>query len=160
MQAAAAIREPAIRLDEPVRSLLRQKGHAVWSVTPDATVLDAVQHMSEKHVGCLLVLAGGHLTGIVTERDYARKVILQGRNSQLTRVRDIMSMPVLFVREDDSLEHAMELMTTRRIRHLPVMRNDDLVGVVSIGDMVRWILEAQGKTIRQLQGYIDGNYPG
>jgi CBS domain-containing protein len=116
--------------------------------------------MSEKHVGCLLVLAGGHLTGIVTERDYARKVILQGRNSQLTRVRDIMSMPVLFVREDDSLEHAMELMTTRRIRHLPVMRNDDLVGVVSIGDMVRWILEAQGKTIRQLQGYIDGNYPG
>jgi CBS domain-containing protein len=159
MQATAAIREPAVRLDEPVRSLLRHKGNAVWSVTPDATVLEAIQRMSDKHIGCLLVLAGGHLTGIVTERDYARKVVLQGRSSQHTRVRDIMSMPVLFVREDDGLDHAMQLMTTRRLRHLPVMRGDDIVGVLSIGDLVRWILEAQEKTIRQLQGYIDGTYP-
>ena len=159
MQAAAMLREPAVRLDEPVRSLLRQKGHAVWSTTPDATVYEAIQKMSEKHVGCLLVLAGGHLTGVVTERDYARKVVLQGRSSQHTRVRDIMSMPVLFVREEDGLDHAMQLMTTRRIRHLPVMRADDIVGIVSIGDMVRWILEAQEKTIRQLQGYINGDYP-
>ena len=159
MQVATALREPSIRFDEPVRSLLRQKGSAVWSINPDATVYEAIHMMSERHVGCLLVLSGGRLTGIVSERDYARKVVLMGRASHQTRVRDIMSKPVLFVREDDTLDDAMRLMTARRLRHLPVLRGEDVVGVISIGDVVSWVLDSQQQTIRQLQGYINGDYP-
>ena len=106
------------------------------------------------------MLSGGHLTGIVTERDYARKVVLMGRASQQTRVRDIMTKPVLFVREDDTLDDAMRLMTARRLRHLPVLNGDDVVGVISIGDLVSWLLDAQHQTIQHLQGYINGTYPG
>src|SRR3569832_2033614 len=106
MQAAFALSEPAVRFDEPVRSLLRKKAPALWSISPEATVYEAIQMMSEKHIGCLLVLTGGHLTGILTERDYARKVVLMGRASQQTRVREIMTKPVLFVREEDTLDGA------------------------------------------------------
>jgi len=160
MQVAFALSEPSVRFDEPVRSLLRKKSPVVWSISPEGTVYEAIHLMSEKHIGCLLVLSGGHLTGIVTERDYARKVVLMGRASQQTRVRDIMTKPVLFVHEHDTLDDAMRLMTTRRLRHLPVLNGDDVVGVVSIGDLVSWLLEVQQKTIRQLQGYIEGSYPG
>src|SRR5215213_1442620 len=112
MQVSMALSEPSVRFDEPVRSLLRKKSAGknspdVWSISPEATVYEAIQMMSEKHIGCLLVLTGGHLTGIVTERDYARKVVLMGRASQQTRVRDIMTKPVLFVRQDDTLDSAM-----------------------------------------------------
>lgn len=160
MQVAIALSEPSVRFEEPVRSVLRKKSPVVWSISPEATVYEALHLMSEKHIGCLLVLSGGHLTGIVTERDYARKVVLMGRASQQTRVRDIMTKPVLFIREEDTLDDAMRLMTSRRLRHLPVLNGDDVVGVLSIGDLVSWLLEAQQRTIRQLQGYIDGSYPG
>jgi CBS domain-containing protein len=159
MQATARLHENSIRLDEPVRSLLRQKDSELWSISADATVYDAIKMMSEKHVGCLLVLSGKQLSGIVTERDYARKVVLQGRASNQTHVRDIMTNPVLFVRQDDTLDHAMRLMTNRRIRHLPVLDGEQLAGIVSIGDLVRWLVEAQQQTIRQLQEYIEGAYP-
>jgi CBS domain-containing protein len=155
-----ALSEPSVRLDEPVRSLLRKKSPVVWSISPEGSVYEAIQLMSEKHVGCLLVLSGGHLTGIVTERDYARKVVLMGRASQQTRVREIMSKPVLFVREDDTMDGAMRLMSSRRLRHLPVLNGDDVVGVISIGDLVSWLLDAQQQTIQQLKGYINGSYPG
>ena len=160
MQVAFALSEPSVRFDEPVRSLLRKKSPVVWSISPEGTVYEAIHLMSEKHIGCLLVLSGGHLTGIVTERDYARKVVLMGRASQQTRVRDIMTKPVLFVREDDTLDDARRLMTARRLRHLPVLNGDDVVGVISIGDLVSWLLDAQHQTIQHLQGYINGTYPG
>ena len=160
MQAAYALSEPAVRFDEPVRSILRKKGPALWSISPEGTVYEAIQLMSEKHIGCLLVLSGGHLTGIVTERDYARKVVLMGRASQQTRVRDIMTKPVLFVRESDTMDDAMRLMTSRRLRHLPVLHGDDVVGVISIGDLVSWMIDTQNQTIEHLRGYINGSYPG
>lgn len=160
MHAAMTLSEPSVRFDEPVRSLLAKKSPAVWSISPEGSVYEAIQLMSEKHIGCLLVLSGGHLTGIVTERDYARKVVLMGRASQQTRVREIMTNPVLFVREADTLDSAMRLMTTRRLRHLPVLHDDEVVGVVSIGDLVSWLIDAQQQTIEQLRGYINGSYPG
>ncbi len=159
MQVSMTMSEPSIRFDEPVRSLLRKKAPAVWSISPEATVFEAIQMMSEKHIGCLLVLSGGHLTGIVTERDYARKVVLMGRASQQTRVRDIMTKPVLFVREDDTLDSAMRLMTSRRLRHLPVLHDDEVVGVISIGDLVSWLIDSQQHTIDHLRSYISGSYP-
>lgn len=159
MQATATLHESSVQFDEPVRSLLRQKDSALWSISADATVYEAIQVMSEKHIGCLLVLSGGRLSGIVTERDYARKVVLQGRASHQTHVRDIMSKPVQFVREDETLGHAMRLMTTRRIRHLPVFNCEEVTGIISIGDLVRWLVDAQQRTIRQLQDYIVGSYP-
>jgi CBS domain-containing protein len=165
MQVSMTLSEPSVRFDEPVRSLLRKKASAkhspdVWSISPEATVYEAIQLMSEKHIGCLLVLSGGHLTGIVTERDYARKVVLMGRASQQTRVRDIMTKPVLFVREEDTLDGAMRLMTSRKLRHLPVLHDDDVVGVISIGDLVGWLIDTQQQTIEHLRGYISGSYPG
>jgi CBS domain-containing protein len=160
MQAVLTQAEPSVRFDEPVRSLLRKKSPVVWSISPEGTVYEAIQLMSEKHIGCLLVLSGGHLTGIVTERDYARKVVLMGRASQQTRVREIMTKPVLFVREEDTLDSTMRLMTSRRLRHLPVLHNDDVTGILSIGDLVSWMIDAQQQTIDQLRGYINGSYPG
>ena len=157
MQVAIALTEPSVRFDEPVRSLLRKKSPVVWSISPEGTVYEAIELMSEKHIGCLLVLSGGRLTGIVTERDYARKVVLKGRASQQTRVREIMTKPVLFVRESDTMDDAMRLMTTRRLRHLPVLNGDDVVGVISIGDLVSCLLDVQHQTIQHLQGYIEGS---
>lgn len=159
MQATATLRETSIRYDEPVRSLLRQKETPLWTISADATVFEALQIMSDRHIGCLLVLSSGLLTGIVTERDYARKVALQGRASHQTRVRDIMSKPVLYVHIDDSLKHAMRLMTNRRIRYLPVFEGDDLIGIVSMGDLVRRLVDSQEWTIRHLESYIEGAYP-
>jgi len=155
-----ALSEPSGRFEEPVRSLLGKKSPVVWSISPEGTVYQAIQLMSEKHIGCLLVLSGGHLTGIVTERDYARKVVLMGRSSQQTHVRDVMTKPVLFVREDDTLDGVMRLMTSRRLRHLPVLRNDEVVGLVSMGDLVSWLIDAQHQTIEHLRNYINGSYPG
>jgi CBS domain-containing protein len=159
MPATATLREPGLRFDEPVRSLLRQKGSVVWSIAPDATVYQAIEMMSDKRIGCLLVMVGGRLSGIVSERDYARKVILMGRSSQQTQVREIMSKPVLYVTPEQTLDDAMRLMTTRRIRHLPVLEGETVLGLLSIGDLLNWILTAQQHTIRQLHNYIAGQYP-
>jgi CBS domain-containing protein len=136
--------------------LLDHKGHEVHAVAAGASVIDAIRSMADNHVGALLVMEGNRLTGIVSERDYARKVVLQGRSSATTAVRDIMSAPVVTAKPDDTVDHAMRLMTDRRIRHLPVLQGDKVVGVVSIGDLVRSIIDAQRSTIEALQSYIQG----
>jgi CBS domain-containing protein len=136
--------------------LLDHKGHEVHGVAAGASVIDAIRSMADNHVGALLVMEGSRLAGIVSERDYARKVVLQGRSSATTAVREIMSAPVVTAAPDDTVEHAMRLMTDRRIRHLPVLQGDRIVGVVSIGDLVRSIIDAQRSTIEALQSYIQG----
>src|SRR5882672_7196687 len=124
MKSEVLTADPDIRFGEPVELMLREKGRGVWSISPDATVYDAIQMMSEKHIGALLVVARGSLVGIVSERDYARKVILMGKQSQHTAVREIMTSPVLYVTPDDSVDRCMHLMTTRRVRHLPVLEGE------------------------------------
>jgi CBS domain-containing protein len=136
--------------------LLRDKGHAVHSVAPDASVLEAIRLMAEQHIGALLVIDGGRLTGIVSERDYARKVVLNGRSSTSTAVHEIMTTPVITIGPEHTVEDAMRLMTSRRIRHLPVVRGETLLGVVSIGDLVKSVIEEQRHTIEDLRSYIQG----
>ncbi len=152
--------EPRIQLDEPVLSLLRLKGAGVWSISPDSTVYEAIELMAEKRIGALVVLHEGRLEGIISERDYARKVILKNKHSQETRVREIMTTPVLFIRPEGSVSEAMRIMTARRVRHLPVVEGDSVVGILSIGDLVNWIIGSHEQTIHQLQSYITGAYPG
>ena len=144
---------------EPVRALLRHKGSDIFWVTPEATVYEAVAMMADKSVGALLVLSGGKLTGIVSERDYARKVILKGKHSHEMQVREIMTSPVFTVSPGHSVEDCMRVITAHRIRHLPVMDGDALLGMISIGDVVRSIISAQAHAIDQLSGYIEGRYP-
>jgi len=136
--------------------LLDLKGREVHAVTPDAAVLDAIRVMAERHVGALLVMQAGRLAGIVSERDYARKVVLKGRSSTTTPVRDIMSSEVITIGPEGTVEEAMRLMTEHRIRHLPVVRGSAVVGVVSIGDLVKSVIEEQRHTIEELQSYIHG----
>ncbi len=134
------------------------KGSAVYSIAPDASVLEAIQLMSERGIGAVLVMDGGALVGIVSERDYTRKVILQGRASKDTRVEEIMTSDVITATPELTLEQAMRMVTERRIRHLPVTREGKVVGVVSIGDMVKTLLSLQKETIEQLKHYIGGGY--
>jgi CBS domain-containing protein len=138
--------------------LLRAKGHRVLSVSPDTPVFDALELMAERNVGALLVLAEGCLVGIFSERDYARKIILKGKASRTTPVRDIMTSPVVCVSPDQSLEDCMTLMTAKRVRHLPVVDEGHLVGVISIGDVVKDIISEQEFIIEQLQTYISGGH--
>jgi CBS domain-containing protein len=145
---------------DPINSVLDLKGRQVWSVAPTAVVFEAIRAMSNKGVGALLVMSEGKLYGIVSERDYARKVILRDRSSRMTQVREIMTTPVLTVTPKDTVGECMRLMTEHRIRHLPVLNGDRVVGIVSIGDLVNWIVTAQEATIGHLEGYIAGKYPG
>ena len=149
-----------MELTDPVKAILRQKSSDVWSVAPDDSVYDAIEMMSEKRVGALLVIAGGKLIGAISERDYARKVILQGKSSKQTSVSEIMTSPVVSVRPDATVEECMREMTNNRIRHLPVLDGNSVLGVVSIGDLVKWIISAHEQTIRDLHSYIAGGYPG
>ena len=137
-----------------VRQLLEAKAPEVFAIGPDAPVIDAIRLMADKCNGALLVMQTGQLAGIVTERDYARKIVLQGRSSHDTPVRDIMTSQVVTVRLDDSIDHCMQLVTDKRIRHLPVLERDAVLGVVSIGDLVRAVIEDQQVEIDQLQRYI------
>jgi len=137
-----------------VRQLLDRKGRAVFSVEPQAPVLEAIRSMAEHHVGALLVMQGETLRGIVSERDYARKVILRGRSSADTPVHDIMSAPVITVSPDTSVQTCMQLMTDQRVRHLPVTEGGRVVGMVSIGDLVKAVIAEQQQHIEQLENYI------
>jgi CBS domain-containing protein len=136
------------------RHLLDRKGRALFSIGPDEPVLEAVRLMAEHTVGALLVMKGEELVGIVSERDYARKVILKGRSSADTPVAQIMSSPVVTVSMSNTVQECMQLMTSRRIRHLPVVEGKKVVGVVSIGDLVKAVMEEQQQTIEQLESYI------
>lgn len=139
-----------------VKQLLESKGHDVWGVSPDTSVLEAIKEMADKQVGALLVLDHGKPVGIVSERDYARKVILQGRSSQETPVKEIMTTRVVCARSDLNVEECMAIMTDRRIRHLPVMDGDQVLGMISIGDLVKAIIADQQFIINQLERYIAG----
>jgi len=147
-------------LKDQVRSVLKEKSPDLWSLDPEASVYQAIETMSDKHVGALLVLAEGKLVGVITERDYARKVILQGRSSKKTLVKEIMETPVVSVVPETTVEECMRIMTKTRLRHLPVIETDKVLGIVSIGDLVKWIISAHEETIQQLQNYITAKYPG
>jgi CBS domain-containing protein len=149
-----------MNLVDSVRLVLKQKGQDIWYVSPDACVYDAIEIMAEKYVGALLVVSEGNLVGVVSERDYARKVILQGKSSKQTQVKEIMTSPAIFVTPEHTVEDSMRIMTDKHIRHLPVVEDGKIMGVVSIGDLVKWMISAQQQTISQLHNYITSSYPG
>lgn len=149
-----------MKLVAPISAILRQKKGEVWSVAPGATVYESIQMLAEKGIGALLVMAEGKLVGVISERDYARKVILKGKSSKETLVNEIMTSSVVFVSPTETVDRCMTLMTNNRIRHLPVVEGEKVVGLVSIGDLVKWIISEQEETIQQLENYITGKYPG
>lgn len=140
-----------------VKHVLDEKGHDVHSIQPDTSVFDALKVMAEKNIGSLAVLEGGKLVGIITERHYARKIVLKGRTSPKTLVRDIMSTQVVCARPDQSVEECMAVMTAKSVRHLPVLEGERLIGIVSIGDMVNSIIGDQKFIIEQLEHFIHGD---
>jgi CBS domain-containing protein len=142
-----------------VDAILAHKGSAVWSIAPNATVFDAIQLMADKNVGALPVVENGRLVGIISERDYTRKVILKGKSSKDTPVRDIMTKELIVAQPGDSINKCMHIMTDKRVRHLPLMEGTKMIGLISIGDLVRRIISAQTATIDNLEKYITGDYP-
>jgi CBS domain-containing protein len=141
-----------------VKELLREKGNQVWTIAPQATVYEALELLASKNIGSLVAVEHGNVAGVFTERDHARKVILKGRSSKTTTVRELMTTDVLYVSPDDTIENCMALMTNKRLRHLPVMENGKLAGVVSIGDIVKVIISEREFTIRELERYITGGH--
>ena len=148
-----------MKLNDTIGSVLKSKGGVVWSVTPEQSVYSAVEDMAEKGIGALLVMSGDKLVGILSERDYARKVVLKGRSSKETTVAEIMTTPVLYVTPRQAVDECMALMTQHRIRHLPVVENEKVLAVVSIGDIVKWIVSRQEQTIHEMESYISQSYP-
>jgi CBS domain-containing protein len=148
-----------VKLHDSVDRILRHKGSGVYSISPDATVYEALEELEERNVGALLVMADDCLVGLLSERDYVRKVKLKGHSSTDTKVRDIMSTPVVTVTSTATVDDCMHAMTNKRCRHLPVVDAGKVVGVLSIGDLVNWIMSVQDATIHQLEDYICGKYP-
>jgi CBS domain-containing protein len=148
-----------IKISGTVGAVLKHKGSEVWFVAPDQTVYEAIERMADKAVGALLVISDGKVVGIISERDYARKVILKGRSSKTTLVKEIMTSPVIFVTSGQAVDECMDTMTRNRIRHLPIIENEKVLGVISIGDLVKWVVSEQEETIEHLQNYISSKYP-
>ena len=148
-----------MKLNDSVALILRNKGSDVHSISPNVTVFEALEKMADKDIGALVVMDGPDLVGVLSERDYARKVFIKGRSSKEMRVHEIMSSPAATVNPGTTVDECMRRMTDERCRHLPVVEQGRVVGLVSIGDLVNWIITAQDHTINQLQDYISGKYP-
>ena len=147
-----------MQLNDPVSSILQRKRSEIWTISPHASVYEAMAMMSERNIGALLVMEGNLLVGIIAERDYARKIVLRGKSSRETEVREIMRTPVT-VTPNHTVDECMALMTGERVRHLPVIDDGAVTGVISIGDLVNWIISAHEDTIKHLHSYIAGSYP-
>ena len=142
-----------------VSRILERKGSSVWSIAPEAMVYDAIKLMAQKNVGALMVLENNALIGIISERDYTRKVILQGKSSKETPVGEIMTKELVTAEPNDNIAECMRVMTERRVRHLPVLEGSKIIGIVSIGDLLKWVISAQDAAIDHLEKYITGSYP-
>lgn len=147
-------------MEATVDAILNEKGSRVWTIPADATVFEAIQLMAARNIGALVVMSRGKIEGIFTERDYTRKVALYGKSSKDTLVSEIISPQLHVATPDNTVEECMRIMTENRVRHLPVLNGEELAGIVSIGDLVNWIINAQSVEIFQLQSYITGQYPG
>jgi CBS domain-containing protein len=147
-----------MQLNDPVRSILQRKGGEIWTISPHVSVYEAMAMMSDRNVGALLVMEGGLLVGVIAERDYARKIALKGKSSRETEVCEIMGIPVT-VTPNHTVDECMALMTGERVRYLPVTEDGGVIGVISIGDLVNWIISSHEDTIKHLHSYIAGSYP-
>jgi signal-transduction protein with cAMP-binding, CBS, and nucleotidyltransferase domain len=152
--------DSCVNVTGTIDAILSQKSGEVWSVAPDATVYDAVALMAEKNIGALVVMQDEKLVGIISERDYTRKVMLRGKRSRETQVSEIMSTQLTTVDPKESVDHCLQYMTDKRVRHLPVVENGKLLGVISIGDLVKHVISVQSATLQQLESYISGGYSG
>ena len=150
-----------MEINDSIATILQHKGHAaVQAVAPDTLVYQAIRLMADPNIGCVLVMDGARLLGILSERDYTRKVVLQGRSSKITTVQEIMTRDVICVTPQHGVEQALRLITENRVRHLPVIERGRVTGLISIGDLVKWVIHAQRSALSQLEAYVAGGYPG